>query len=61
MEISEFLKLLNKNKNASYKKFNYSYLYKNFKINELRNKLEKYESITNKLNKAQLCKKILSF
>ncbi len=60
MEISEFLKLLNKNKNASNKKFNYSYLYKNFKINELRNKLEKYDTITNKLNKSQLCKKILS-
>lgn len=61
MEISEFLKLLNKNKNASNKKFNYSYLYKNFKINELRNKLEKYDTITNKLNKSQLCKEIVKY
>ena len=68
VEISEFLKILNKNKIQNNKNnFNISYLSKKFKIELLRKQAYKLNSLVtnnisniNKLNKNQLCKELVS-
>ena len=68
VEISNFLKILNKNKNDTHKKFNINYLSKKFKVGLLRSKAYNVNSLVeakfaindvDTMNKNNLCKELV--